>query len=124
MHDLTAEKSHENAAPTPAEPLGKNSSRAGRANYCYWDDLSTTSSEASYLERKRQRRVRKEERKKLRGGPLVVLKNRVMRVGRDRPDTAKASDGQANGSSSPMAMMRKRLRREKTRVVSHAVPII
>ncbi|EJK75523.1 hypothetical protein THAOC_02748 [Thalassiosira oceanica] len=77
----------------PASPL------AGRAGYCYWDGLSTTSSEASYC------KARKEERKKCRGGPLatlpaaaLVLKKRVRRGGRDRPDTAKASDGHTSRS--------------------------
>ena len=121
-----------------ANPLG-NSSRAGRASYCYWDDLSTTSSEASYLERKRQRRAKKDDRKKGRGGSLVtlpaaalVLKNCVRRGGKDRADTTKASDGNNSDSlpfvrgrsSNPMQMMRKRLRRDKTNVVSRAVPII
>mmetsp|Transcript_28412 Transcript_28412/g.67713 ORF Transcript_28412/g.67713 Transcript_28412/m.67713 type:complete len:183 (+) Transcript_28412:77-625(+) len=114
----------------PASPLVKNS-WAGRAGYCYWDDLSTTSSEASYLERKRQRKARKEERKKCRGGPLatlpaaaLVLKNRVRRGGRDRPDTDKASDGNTSRSVNPMKMMRKRLRRETTSVVRCDDPIV
>ena len=122
-----------------ANPKGK-SSKAGGAGRCYWDDLSTTSSEASYLERRRLRRAERDGRKRGGGGALAtwpasasVLRNCVGRVGtKDRPDAAKAGGGNTSDglpsvrgrSTNPMQMMRKRLRRDKTNVVSRSVRII